>query len=181
MEYSVAVMELESIAKGVQAADDALKAAGVRLVAAQPVCPGKFELIITGELAEVNAALERVRAAYADNLLDSVQLGRIDRDVVKALLGTRPAAPKGAVGVIETLSIASAVLAADTAVKAANVSILELRAAQGIGGKGVVVLTGKVADVTAAVEAGSRYATEKSVFVGNSVIPAPHEELWNYL
>lgn len=181
MEYSVAVMELKSIAKGVQATDDALKAAGIHLVSAQPVCPGKFELIITGELAEVNAALEEVRAGYGDYLIDSVQLGRIDPNVVRALMGAQPAAPKGAAGVIETYSVASAVLAADTAVKAANVSILELRTARGIGGKGVVFLTGKVADVTAAVEAGARYAKEHKVFVGSSVVPAPHEELWNYL
>lgn len=65
--------------------------------------------------------------------------------------------------------------------KAANVSVLELRTARGIGGKGVVFLTGEVADVTASVEAGSRYAKDQGVFVASSVIASPHEELWNYL
>ena len=35
--------------------------------------------------------------------------------------------------------------------------------------------------VTAAVEAGARYAKEQGVFVGQSILGAPHEELWNFL
>jgi microcompartment protein CcmL/EutN len=181
MEYSVGVLELKSIAKGIQAADDALKTAGVSLISAQPICPGKFELIITGELAQVDASVEKIRSAYSSYLIDSVKIGRIDPSVVKALLGAQPQAKQGAVGTIETFSIASAIFAADNAVKAANVEILELRTARGVGGKGIVFLTGEIADVTAAVEAGSRYAKEQGLFVANSVIGSPHSDLWNYL
>ena len=181
MEYSVGVLELKSIAKGIQASDDALKSAGVSLISAQPICPGKFELIVTGELAQVNAAMEKIRSTYSSYLIDSVMLGRIDPSVVKALLGGQPQAKQGAVGTIETFSIASAILAADNAVKAANVEILELRTARGVGGKGIVFLTGEIADVTAAVEVGSQYAKEQGLLVANSVIGSPHSDLWNYL
>ena len=108
-------------------------------------------------------------------------MGRIDPSVIKALLGGQPEARHGALGTIETFSVASAILAADTAVKAADVDILELRTARGMGGKGVVMLTGEVADVTAAVEAGSRYAAEQGLLVGSSVLGAPHSDLWNYV
>jgi microcompartment protein CcmL/EutN len=181
MEYSVGILELKSIAKGVQAADEALKSAGIRLISAQPICPGKYELIFTGELAQVQASMDKIRSRYTSYLVDSVLLGRIDPSVVKALFGAQPEAEEGAVGVIETFSIASSVLAADSAVKAASVQILELRTARGIGGKGVVFLTGEIADVAAAVEAGSKYAKEQGVFVGSTVIGSPHRELWNYL
>lgn len=181
MEYSVGVLELKSIAKGTQAADDALKSAGISLISAQPICPGKFELIVTGELAQVDVAVEKIRGAYSSYLIDSVLLGRIDPSVVKALLGAQPQAKQGAVGTIETFSIASAILAADDAVKAANVEILELRTARGVGGKGIVFLTGEIADVTAAVEAGSRYPKEQGLLVACSVIGSPHSDLWNYL
>lgn len=181
MEYSVGIIELRSIAKGVQASDDALKSAGVRLISSQPVCPGKYELIFTGGLAQVQASMDKIRSFYSSYIIDSVLLGRIDPNVVKALLGAQPEAEKGAVGVIETFSVSSSILAADTAVKASNVDILELRTARGIGGKGIVYLTGEIADVTAAVEAGSKYAKDEGVFVGNSVIGSPHKELWDYL
>lgn len=181
MDYAVGVMELKSVAKGIQAADDALKAAGIHLISAQPVCPGKFELVITGELAQVSASLKKIRGTYETYLIDSVLLGRIDPTVVKALLGAQPQPKHGAIGTVETYSISSAILAADTAVKSANVEIVELRAARGVGGKGIVFLTGEIADVTAAVENGSRYAKEQGVFVASSVIGAPHSELWNFL
>jgi microcompartment protein CcmL/EutN len=181
MEYSVGILELKSIAKGVQAADDALKSSGIRLISAQPVCPGKFELLFTGELAQVEASMDKIKTGYMPYIVDSVLLGRIDPNVVKALLGAQSTAKKGAVGVIETFSVASSILAADTAVKASNVDILELRAARGVGGKGIVYITGEIADVTAAVEAGSRYAKEQGLFVGSSVIGSPHTDLWDYL
>lgn len=181
MDYSIGILELRSIAKGVQASDEALKAAGVKLVSAQPICPGKFELVISGELAQVNAAMERIRTGFSEYLVDSVMLGRIAPQVIQALLGGQPEARKGALGTIETFTIASAIQAADAAVKSADVDVLELRTARGMGGKGVVYLTGQVSDVTAAVEAGSRYAVEQGVLVGTSILGAPHESLWDYI
>ncbi|MBQ2780779.1 MAG: BMC domain-containing protein [Clostridia bacterium] len=53
MYYAVGVIEIKSIAKGVEACDDALKSANIRLISAHSSCPGKYELIITGELASV--------------------------------------------------------------------------------------------------------------------------------
>ena len=50
-----------------------------------------------------------------------------------------------------------------------------------MGGKGVVMLTGEVSDVTAAVEAGGDYATQQGLCCSSSVMAAPHEELWQYL
>ena len=50
-----------------------------------------------------------------------------------------------------------------------------------MGGKGVVMLTGDIGDVSAAVEAGSNYAKEQAMLSSYSVIAAPHEELWNQM
>lgn len=181
MLYSIGIAELKSIAKGVEACDEALKSAGVSIAAAQPSCPGKYEIILTGEIADVQAALDRIKANYDKYVIDAVRLGRVDQKVVKALMGAPSQAPQGALGIIETFSGASAVQAADTAIKAASVEILDLRISRGMGGKGFVMLTGRVGDVSASVEAGSRYAREQGLLVGTSVIAAPHEELWKYL
>ena len=180
MLYSIGIAELKSIAKGVEACDEALKSAGVNIVAAQPSCPGKYEIILTGEIASVQVALDRIKANYDKYVIDAVRLGRVDQRVVKALMGAPAQAPQGALGIIETFSGASA-LQADAAIKASSVEILDLRISRGMGGKGFVMLTGHVGDVTASVEAGSRYAKEQGLLVGTSVIAAPHEELWKYL
>ena len=181
MLYAVGVLEIKSIAKGVEACDEALKSADIRLITAHSSCPGKYEILITGEISAVQAALDRIKLGYASYLIDTVLLGRIDEAVIKALLGGGAEAPKGSLGVIETYSAASAIKAADTAVKTAKVDVLDLRISRGMGGKGVAIITGTVAAVQAAVDAGSDYAKRQGLFDASSVVPAPHEELWKYL
>lgn len=134
---------------------------GVRLISAHPSCPGKYEILLTGNLSDVQTALERVRSFYGSYIVDAVLMGRIDESVVKALMGAQTAVATGALGIVETFSAASAIKAADTAVKTSKVEILDLRVSRGMGGKGVVMLTGEVSDVTAAVEAGGDYAKQQ--------------------
>ena len=66
---------------------------------------------------------------------------------------------------------------ADAAVKAASVIPLRMHLAFGIGGKSYVVLSGNVADMNAAVDAGSAVASEKGFLVNRVVIPRPHKQL----
>ena len=181
MLYAVGVIEIRSIAKGIEACDDALKSANIRLVSAHPSCPGKYEMILTGPLSDVQTSLERVRDTYGRYVIDAVLMGRIDETVVRALLGGQNAKAEGALGVIETFSASSAIKAADTAVKTSKVEIYDLRVSRGMGGKGMVLLTGDVSDVTAAAEAGAAHAKELGLLTGYSIIAAPHEELWKQL
>lgn len=181
MMQAVGVIELKSIAKGVEAADSALKSAGITLVAAHPACPGKFEIVLTGAIADVTAAVDHVTERFGNTLVDSSVMGRIDERVIAALFGTQSAKREGSLGIIETFSAASAIKAADLAVKTARVEIYDLRVSRGMGGKGIVMVTGDVGDVTAAVDAGARCAEEHGLFAQRSVIPAPHAELWEQL
>ena len=82
MFYSVGVIELKTIAIGVEACDDALKSAGVKLVSAHPACPGKYELILTGALTDVQTAVDRVKAKYGMSVIDAVMLGKIEESDV---------------------------------------------------------------------------------------------------
>ena len=84
-------------------------------------------------------------------------------------------------GVIETFSVAASVVAADTAVKAASVELVEIRAAIGLGGKSFVILNGDVADIRTAVERGVERAREDGTLVYSIVIPAPRKELLDAL
>lgn len=181
MLYAVGVVELKSIAEGIKACDGALKAANIRLVSAHPSCPGKYEIVLTGSISNVTASVEYIRESFSKYIIDSSVMGRIDENVVKALFGTQQEAAKGALGIIETFSAASAIKGADLAVKTANVALYDLRISRGLGGKGVVFLTGDVSDVTAAVEAGANYARDLGLLHSSSVIAAPHAELWKQL
>ena len=181
MYQAIGVVELKSLAKGVEACDTALKSAGVRLVCAHPTCPGKYELIVTGAVADVTAAMDVVRSRFGSFIIDFSIMGRIDNAVVAALFGTQSGDKVGSVGIIETFSGSAAIKAADIAVKTARVSIYDLRISRGMGGKGMVIVTGDVGDVTAAVEAGAAHATAEGLLNSTSVIAAPHPELWEQL
>lgn len=178
MYQAIGVIELKSIARGIEATDAALKSAGISLVSAHPACPGKYEIIITGAISDVTASVEHVKSRFSEKLVDSSIMGRIDPQVITSLFGTQPATKSGSLGIIETYSAASAIKAADIAVKTAKVEIFELRVSRGMGGKGIILLTGDVGDVTAAVEAGAKHAQDQGLFCQSSVIPAPHKELW---
>ncbi|MBQ9714131.1 MAG: BMC domain-containing protein [Clostridia bacterium] len=178
---SIGVIELKSIPKGVEATDAALKSAGVDMVSAHPSCPGKYEIILTGSISNVTAAVDHVLSKFEGYVIDSSVMGRIDEQVIQALFGTQKTEKKGSLGLIETFSAATTIKAADIAVKTARVEIFDLRVSRGMGGKGVVMLVGEVGDVTAAVEAGSAYAKQSGQLSSESVIAAPHEDLWNQL
>ena len=178
---SIGVIELKSIPKGVEAADDALKSAGVEMVTSRPACPGKYEIILTGSISNVTAAVTHVVDKFNGYVIDSSVMGRIDEQVIKALFGTQTGRKQGSLGLIETFSAATCIKAADIAVKTASIEIYDLRISRGMGGKGVVIITGDVGDVTAAVEAGSNYAKATATLSSYSVIAAPHAELWEQI
>lgn len=181
MFHAVGIIELKSIAKGVEACDEALKSAGIDLISAHPACPGKYEIIVTGSIANVTAAVDRVRDKFATYVIDVSVMGRIDQTVITALFGTQDTPRSGSLGIIETFSAASAIKAADIAVKTSRVAIYDLRVSRGMGGKGVVMITGAVGDVAAAVEAGAKHAQSVGLFNASTVIAAPHSELWEQL
>ena len=84
---------------------------------------------------------------------------------------------KGAIGIVETFTAASAVVAADTAAKTALIELVEIRLAKGMCGKSYVIMTGSVSSVTAAVER-AKAGIEDGLFLDSSVIAGPDERLW---
>lgn len=178
---AIGFLELNSIAKGVEAADAVLKAAEVKLIMARTICPGKYNVMFSGEVAAVQASLDAGKAVADKFLIDSVVIARIHPQVVQAInAATLPESP-GAVGVMEFFSITAAVYAADAAVKAADVTLIDIRLGAGIGGKSYVSLTGSVAAVTEAVKCGIVAAGAQGLVVSSVVIPNPREEIYRSL
>ena len=80
-----------------------------------------------------------------------------------------------ALGFIETKGFVAAVEAADSALKAANVSLVgQKRVGSGLV---AVILTGDVAAVKAAVEAGTESASVVGQVVATQVIASPQEDM----
>ena len=56
MNNAIGGVELSSIAKGLEAADAMLKASEITLLVSRSVCPGKYIILVSGEVGAVNAA-----------------------------------------------------------------------------------------------------------------------------
>lgn len=181
MMVSIGIIEINNIAKGYLVCDNILKKSQVQMVMAQPVCPGKFIMIFGGSVSSVKVACDYARVNFSENVLDISEFGNIDIRVFDALNGAAGGATSGALGIVETFSVSSCILAADAALKAANVEIAELRIARGMAGKSYVALSGTVAAVTAGVDAGAQNAIDNGLLNDTAIIASPHEDLWQYL
>jgi microcompartment protein CcmL/EutN len=174
---AIGCVELSSIARGIEAADAMLKAATVRLLAANPVCPGKYVVLVGGLVAEVTSSVQAGNQVAADTLVDSMVIPNIHPQVIRAFSATTTPEKVEALGMIETFSSAAAIVGGDQAVKAARVDLLEIRMARALGGKAFVLLTGEVAAVRAAVEAAEKAARAQGLLLASTVIPSPHPDL----
>lgn len=174
---AVGLVELSSIAKGMEAADAMLKSAQIELLEARPICPGKFMILVCGDVASVQSAVEAGRSIGAHTVVDDFMLPNVHPSVIGALSGASVVGGLQSLGVIESFSVASLIVAADTAAKAANVELVEIRAGMGIGGKSFVTLTGDVSSVNASVEAGAAMISAKGMLVETAVIASPHPSL----
>jgi microcompartment protein CcmL/EutN len=168
---AIAAIETSSIAQGTVVGDAMVKTAEVELLEARALSPGKFWILIGGGVAEVRAAYQRGVDAAAETLLDSLFIPQLHEMVVPALQGDVKGPDDDALGVLETLTAAAAIVSADRAAKAARVLVRTIRLANGLGGKGYVFVSGEVSDVQAAVEAGRVEAQSKGLLVRSVVIP----------
>lgn len=174
---AIGIIEISSIAVGVRAADAMLKMAAVELLDAYATSPGKYLVLVGGDVASVAASVEAGAAEGGEALLGRLVIPSLHPQVMPVVKGIPGTEQVRAIGVVETATVAAVIRAADGAAKAAMVDLLEIRMARGLGGKGYVTFTGDVGSVQAGVEAAVEAANRDGALVAVSVIPAPHEEL----
>jgi len=177
LEPALALIETNSVAAGILAGDTMVKKAFVQLLEARPVCPGKYIVVIAGETEPVRESWQVGLAAAADALVDNLLLPNVHRSVFPALMSATPPRQDEALGIIETVTAAICIVAADAAAKAADVQLLEIRLANGLGGKSYVLMEGTVAEVEAAVAAGVALTKQEGLLIRQVIIPQLHEQM----
>ena len=178
MGLAIGMVELNSIARGIETCDYMVKAARVDILRSSTVCPGKYLVLISGETGDVKASMAEGIKRGGECVVDTLMLPNVHPQLIPAISMTTQVPEKGAVGVLEFYSVASAITAADGAAKAASITLIEVRIGYAIGGKGYVTLTGDVGAVREAVAAAER---ESEMLVGTAVIPRPAKQLYEAL
>jgi microcompartment protein CcmL/EutN len=177
MQPALALIELDSIAAGVQAGDAMVKKAPVAQIVSGTVHNGKYLVMVSGEVGDVEESYTEGLAVGASAVLDSVLLPGVHPHVVHALAAQRRPGPIDALGIIETRTVAAAIASADAGVKGAEVNLIEVRLADGLGGRGLVFFSGLVHDVETAVRIGTDCISSSSALIRAVVIPQLHAEM----
>ncbi len=172
---AVGLLESSSIAKGIESADAMCKMASVKLARAGVIARGKYVILITGPVGEVESSLRAGRQMLEKALIDEVLIRNVHSQVLETLDKRVVIEKLDALGIIETKDAIATVRAADAAAKAASVRLIETRTAVG-GGKGYVTMVGEVGAVRSAVAAGIGAVPEGSV-VSYVVIPQAEKQL----
>lgn len=178
---TIGMIELNSIARGIEVADEMLKSAEVNLLLAKTVCPGKYVVLVTGNVGAVQAAITHGELIGAEYVVNKLLLPNVHPQVIPAINAASNVERLRDLGVLEFFSIASAIIAADAAAKSADVELIEVRLGVGIGGKAFITLTGDVSAVKNAVTVGANTAIESGMLVNKAVISAPNKELLQHL
>lgn len=181
MAKAIGMVEMTTVSSGFTAADEMAKAAEVEILQAEVTCPGKFVILITGELSAVRASVDRAAARDADKVIDTFVLGNPHESIFPAIYGTAQPEKIDALGILETYDVAALVVAADIAAKTSIVELIELRLAKGMCGKSYMLLTGSVSAVQAAIDRAKEEAGEKGMFLDSSVIARPSDKLMKYI
>lgn len=177
MSKAIGMVEYKTVSTGLLVADTMLKTAQVEIIEAQTVCPGKYIVLLRGDLSAVNACIEVARSRYSEHLIDSFILGNPHESIFAAIYGATQIEKVKALGILETFSAASIIVAADVAAKTAQVELIELRIARGMCGKSYMMLTGEVAAVEAAIAKAKIEVGENAMLLDSSIIANPDSKL----
>ena len=102
MNKAIGMVEYVTVSIGIQAADLMVKTSDVEIIEAQTVCPGKYIVIIKGDLSAVRAAVDSAKTRFGQKLVDSFVLGNPHEDIFPAIYGSTDPGEVNALGVLET-------------------------------------------------------------------------------
>lgn len=173
---ALGVIEVGLVPTGIRAFDALVKEAPVVVLAARSLTPAKFIAVFEGEVEAVVRAVQKARLVAAQRMLADLVLPQPHDQVREVVSGFRKVAAIDALGVLQTTLVAALIDAADAAAKAAEVNLIEMRLAMGLGGQAFFTMTGEVSSVEAAMDAARERAGAYGALADAVLIPRPDPE-----
>ena len=162
---AVAMLQIVDVPRGLRALDALVKEAPVEVLAAGTVQCGHYLIAFRGEVEATERSFARASAIADGVTLDSVLVPDAEGRIVPAFRDGVVRAPSrsagDALGVVQSVACPILLGAVDAALKGARVDLVELRVAEGLGGKALATLWGDLADVEAAIELACAVITRK--------------------
>lgn len=177
MAKAIGMIEFNSIARGIYVADQMVKTSDVEIVTANSVCPGKYIAIVHGDVSSVETSVKKGLETAGEFFVDSIVIPNVHAGVFPAVVSATIPEEIQALGILESYSLATMVIATDAVLKAAQLEPIEVRLGTGLGGKSYFTFTGDVAAVKAGIEVGKEIIGGNGMMINAEVIPSPSKKL----
>ncbi|NLL62707.1 MAG: BMC domain-containing protein [Ruminococcaceae bacterium] len=177
MNRAIGMVEFSSIARGIYSADQMVKRSDVEIVTACSTCPGKYIAVVHGDVTAVRESVETGVETAGEFIVEHIMIPNVHKDVFPAIVGATSPEKIDALGILESYSMSGMVIAADLALKSAELEAIEIRLGTGLGGKAFFTFTGDVAAVKNGIEVGMDSLGEKGMLLNAEVIPQPSERI----
>ncbi len=173
---SLGVLECETIHRGFETVDAMAKMAAVEILAADPIPPGRFLIVIGGAVGEVDAAYRR-GLEVAGPLHDRLFLPEVASSVLEAIRTGPRTGGADALGMYEAASAAACLDGGDAGVKGAAVRLVRIHLTRGIAGKAFGVFEGRQDMVEAALALAEARGRAHGRWVGSTLLARPDASL----
>jgi microcompartment protein CcmL/EutN len=153
---ALAMLQVADIPKGLRALDALVKEAPIEVLATGTVQSGHYLIAFAGSVEATVRSFARAKEVAGAATIDSVLLPDAEPRIVPAFRDGVVRAPSGdrgdALGIVQSAACPVLLAALDAALKGARVDLVELRIAEGLGGKALATIWGELQDVQAAIE-----------------------------
>lgn len=174
MSKALGLVEFSSIAKGIEAADMMVKKASVEVLKMKHICPGKFMIILMGDIEDVRVSVEAL-SSDTRKIVESAVISNAHNDLISYFNNNHTAFDSEAIGIFETSTVTSALISLDKSLKSSSVKLLRMYLGNGIGGKSYFIVSGSISDVEEAIKAATNTISHKRL-IYKSIIPHPSKD-----
>ena len=85
MGKAIGMVEFQTVSTGMNGADTMIKTAEVDIVECATGCPGKYIVIISGEISAVKASVDAAKTKFTEKVIDSFVLGNPHDSIFSAI------------------------------------------------------------------------------------------------
>ncbi len=172
---AIGLIETNSIAKGLFLVDQMIKKAPVEVLISKTVSPGKYVVLIAGDVASTEESMQAGMERVSPFLVDSLFIPNVHPEVLSGIKENYKKMKIDSLLIAEVATVSSTISALDKGLKAAEVALIRLKLGQGLGGKGYFILTGDLSQTQAALSEVQRILSDGKL-LHSEIIASPHDE-----
>lgn len=173
---SIGVLEFKRIPKGVLALDKIIKGSSVEIIIGKMICPGKFLIVFSGGISDIKYSVSLIEEYFMSSDFICEIISNVSKEVLNKVNSIMKfeKTPR-ALAIVESRHTAQIFKIADFLYKEFYVEVKSLKINVGVGGRGVLFLTGDLSSMEK-IETTLENEQWKKLIMSFEVIQSPIAE-----